>query len=674
MAGGQPFFFMVISFVLKKPFFPFYPTRSTLAVLGLLAVGAVSHPACGQAELAPWGNLTGLRVQGQLLETGTSLHLVRPGWASEAVTRHEAQRPHYTRQGAQQLVTTRLDSLDLRETVTDLGPGRATMAVQATARAATAMLGAFMALELPKEAYAQANVQFLDAQGKVVATQPLGGGSASESPVTSHLRIVAATRQLDLTLATPGQVRLRPAKAGQPLLVYLPIQVGNLAKGQTAQQTFTIAATGTIDRTPVQLTLDATRPGRPWAGFGGNFRLQNPKGDPQVIDYCLNNMRVAYGRVEMPWQLWQPDLGQDPTAAAGQGKLAPHVRESMEMAQRLGKLGMPVVVTAWSAPRWAVVGDQGNGTGPGASGQWGAPLNQANLTASYKSIADYLVYLKEQYGTEADLFSFNESDLGINIRQTGQEHASLIKNLGAYFASRGLKTKLLLGDNSDANSYEFIVPAMQDTAARPYIGAVSFHSWRGWDTPTLQKWANAATQLNLPLLVGEGSIDAQAWGYPAIFEEPTYAQQEISLYLRLLTICQPLSILQWQLTSDYSPLAGGGIFGNNAPLHPTQRFYNLQQLAATPQDVVFMPLTADRPNVTCAAMGNAMKGVYAVHMVNNGATRQVTLTGLPDNVKTLRTYVTDLKNNMKEGPRVPVAKGQARFTAAATSYTTLSTK
>jgi hypothetical protein len=321
-----------------------------------------------------------------------------------------------------------------------------------------------------------------------------------------------------------------------------------------------------------------------------------------------------------------------------------------------------------------VVGEQGNGTGPGADGRWGAPLNQANMAASYKSIADYLVYLKEQYGLEAVMFSFNESDLGINIRQTGQEHDELIKGLGAYLASRGLKTNLLLGDNSDATSYEFIYPTLRDPAARPYIGAVSFHSWRGWDTETLQKWTAAAKKLNLPLLVGEGSIDAQAWGYPQVFEEPTYAQEEISLYMRLLTICQPLSILQWQLTSDYSPLAGGGIFGNNAPLHPTQRFWNLKQLAATPKDVTFMPLTADRPNVTCAAMGNVAKGVYAVHVVNNGASRQVTLTGLPDKVKTLRTYVTDQKNHMKEGPRVTVAKGQARFTAAATSYTTLSTE
>ncbi|MGI4832650.1 MAG: hypothetical protein ACRYFK_04235 [Janthinobacterium lividum] len=642
----------------------------TFLLAGALLAAVPARPARAQAEVQPWGNLAGIRLQGQLLEVETSLQLVRPNWAGVIATRHEGQRPRYTRQGTEQLITTQLDSLGLRETVTDQGPGRATLAVQATALGTTDMLGVFLVLNLPAGPYGQAKVQFLNAQGGVLAEQTLCG-AAGESPLASRLRVVAGTRQLDLTLAQPGKVLLRPGRAGQLVQLYLPIGLGKLAKGQTAQQTFTLAASGDIDRAPVQLALDATRPGRAFAGFGGNFRLQNPKGDPQVIDYCLQNMRVAYGRVEMPWQLWQPDLSQNPMAAARQGQLHPHVRESMEMAQRLHQRGMPVIVTAWSGPRWAIVGEPGTGTGPGADGRWGAPLNPTNLPASYQSIADYLVYLKEQYSTEAELFSFNESDLGINIRQTGQEHAELIKNLGAYFASRGLKTKLLLGDNSDATTYEFIYPAMQDAAARPYIGAVSFHSWRGWDTSTLRKWADAATKLQLPLLVGEGSIDAQAWGYPAIFEEPTYALQEISLYMRLLSICQPLSILQWQLTSDYSPLAGGSIFGNNAPLHPTQRFWNLQQLAATPAGVAYLPLTTSRPNITCAALGNPAKGVYAVHVVNSGATRPVTLTGLPAGVNSLRIYVTDKTRHHQAGPPVKVAGGQARFTLDTGSYATL---
>jgi len=269
------------------------------------------------------------------------------------------------------------------------------------------------------------------------------------------------------------------------------------------------------------------------------------------------------------------------------------------------------------------------------------------------------------------LFSVNESDLCINIRQTGQKHAQLIKELGAYFTSHALKTKLLLGDNSDANSYAFMTPFLRDASTHPYIGAVSFHSWQGWETEILQKWSAAAEQLLLPLIVGEGSIDAQVWGNPGIFLEPTYELEEISLYMRRLRVCQPLTILQWQLTSDYSPLAGGGIFGNPAPLHPTQRFWNLKQLAATPQDVAYLPLTASRANISCAALGNPAKGIYAVHIVNNGATRQVTLTGLPARVKTLRCYVTDPTHANKENAPVPVAGGRASFTLGTGSYLTL---
>ena len=268
------------------------------------------------------------------------------------------------------------------------------------------------------------------------------------------------------------------------------------------------------------------------------------------------------------------------------------------------------------------------------------------------------------------MFSFNESDLGINIRQTGEEHAQLIKGLGAYFQQRGLHTKLLLGDNSDANTYSFIYPAMKDAGTHPYIGAISFHSWRGWETVTLQKWADAALQMNLPLIVGEGSIDAAAWNYPAIFQEQTYAIKEINLYTRLMAICQPLSILQWQLTADYSPLIGGGIFGNNDSLHPGQRFYNLKQLASVPQNVAAMPVKTSAPYISCAAQGNNPTHTYAVHLVNNGATRSAIVMGLPSAVKKVKMYVTTKDINMKESV-LPVTNGEVKLTITTESYTTL---
>lgn len=52
----------------------------------------------------------------------------------------------------------------------------------------------------------------------------------------------------------------------------------------------------------------------------------------------------------------------------------------------------------------------------------------------YKSMADYLLYAKLYYGIEFSMFSFNESDLGIDVLYTPQEHAEFIKECGTWLA------------------------------------------------------------------------------------------------------------------------------------------------------------------------------------------------------------------------------------------------
>jgi O-glycosyl hydrolase len=324
----------------------------------------------------------------------------------------------------------------------------------------------------------------------------------------------------------------------------------------------------------------------------------------------------------------------------------------------------------------ATAGTAGAGRGAMAMqqqpGPRGNPLNPEKMAKIKESIAGYLLYLKEKYGVEAAMFSFNESDLGINVRQTAREHADLIKTLGAHFASRGLATKLALGDTSDANPIDFIKPAMRDLEAVKYIGAVDFHSWRGCTDEILAQWRDAARELNLPLIVAEGSTDAAAYRYPQIFHEQSFALYEINLYLRIMAIAQPKSILQWQLTADYSPLAGGGIFNDNGPLRPTRRFWNLKQLASTPPHSFWLPVTCSKqPNVTCAALGNIAEGVYTVHLVNHGATRTATITGVPEGIRQLRMWVTDADRGMQELERVTVSGGKAQLALPATSYTTV---
>ncbi len=111
--------------------------------------------------------------------------------------------------------------------------------------------------------------------------------------------------------------------------------------------------------------------------------------------------------------------------------------------------------------------------------------------------------------------------------------------------------------------------------------------------------------------------------------------------MRLCAICQPVSILQWQLTADYSLLTGNGIFGTVGPLLPTQRFWNLKQLASTPEGSFAIPAACNKEDINCAAFGNISRGKYAVHMVNNGAEREVMVKGIPPEVKYFTIYVTD---------------------------------
>jgi len=623
----------------------------------------------------PWGNLTGIRLEGHLADLQTSILVAKPDWIEVMETAKEIQQPRYLREGARHKITSKLDTLSLNETVEDAGPGAATIALQLKADADTLMAGAYFCIAIPESLISNGTMQLIEPAAPADAGLALATLSSrvQTQPIqvsASGVRFVSPARRWEIKFGGPAAITIRtvPTVHDAPRL-YVTLLEGNATTGQTIERTFSVTTSGEIDRSPVQLVLDATRPGAAFQGLGGNFRIQDPRVDPPVIQYNLENMRVAWARVEMPWRFWHPNEDVDPIKSAETSGLDRRVQAAMEMARTLARRKMPVIVSAWSAPAWAIEGTPNFRPKPGEPR--GNPLKPEKMQKIYESIGAYMTYLKRVYGVEASMFSFNESDLGINVRQTGDEHAALIKGLGAHFASQGLATKMLLGDNSDATTTDFILPALNDLAARPYIGAVSFHSWRGWSDELLTFWGKAARQLNVPLLVGEGSTDAAAWLYPHIFKEPWFAMQEIMLYTRICAISQPLAILQWQLTADYSILTGGGVFGEEGPLRPTRRFWNLKQLASTPEGAFALPMTCQQPSITCTAFGNIADGVYAIHIVNNGASRPATLEGLPSLVKSLKVYVTDDKRGMEEKARVEVINGKAELTLDAVSFTTL---
>jgi hypothetical protein len=691
------------------------------AAIGVFLLAGLAGSAAAQPETMAWGNLTGIRVDGQLMELNSSMCVAQPDWSAVSRTGRERQTNSYSRKGKVETVTIQMQPprplrtqgvdwiFSANETVEDTGPGAAKVDVEYSFRNGADIAGAYYCFELPAALFSGGSVQLIGAVAPAPDRVSLAPGANDQNEYlrakAGGARFVSARRQIELTFSEPTEIVIRDDRRENnfDIQVYLGVISGKAAEGQTAKKSFAVKTAGEVDTSPLAVTVDTAHPGQLFDGLGGNFRLQNARTDPQVIQYSLDNLRVAWGRVELPWALWHPNEETDPLREARAGRINPRVAQAMEMARTLARKRMSVIVSAWSAPQWAVLGGRG-GFGPGGrggaagaaagapnavgvpgaaagrgavavpnppAGPRGNPLNPEKMDRIKESIAGYLVYLKEKYGVEAAMFTFNESDLGINVRQTPREHAELIKTLGPYFASRGLATKLALGDTSDANPIDFIKPAMRDPEAVKYIAAVDFHSWRGCTDEILAQWRDAARALNVPLLVAEGSTDAAAYRYPQIFLEPSFALYEINLYTRILNIAQPKSILQWQLTADYSVLAGGGIFGDNGPLRPTERYWNLKQFASTPPRSFVLPVKCNKPGITCAALGNIAEGAYTLHMVNNGAQRPATVSGLPADVKQLRIWVTDARRGMEEVGRVPVTDGKAEFTLEATSFMTL---
>lgn len=648
-------------------------TTQRLAGKIFLCLLLVQASLWAQTDVQAWGNLTGTRANGQFFRFESSIRLVQRSWQQENATGRERYWTTYRREGNTQIVRTRMDSLFFTETVQDLAAGKIQVKLEIDPHLDQEFTGVFFHLNLPAKTYGTAEISQIDPGIYTLQNEPalpvgenerlrvLAKGLLFKTP-TQSLRITADSTVLLLVKTQP-----RTGDLG----VYFTLRNTRSKAGQKSTHQFNIQVEGNTTPMAAELELFPQYPGRAFLGVGGNFRLQNFQHDPQVIDYCLNNMDVRMARVEFPWRLWHPHDSLDPLEEARKGNLHPRVKAAMEMTQRLYKLKMPVLLAGWFPPQWAAIGTlSGNDRSP--DGTFGNALRPERTEDIYASITQYIQYLKEAYGVEISMFSFNESDLGINVRHTAAEHAAFIKGLGAYLKARGIKTKFLLGDTADANGFAFVNAALDDPQTWEYIGAVSFHSWRGWEKPTLLEWHDAANRLKVPLIVGEGSIDAGAWRYPKIFEESHYALNEIKLYVRMLAICQPQTILQWQLTSDYSPLVGGGLFGNNnIPLQPTQRFWNLKQLGATPPALSFLPLTSNVEDLYVAAVGDLNQKKLAVHVVNEGASTSVKLKGIPAEIKQLRLYVTDQQRGMQKGELLKVQNGSLQFQADASSFISL---
>ena len=662
------------------------PLRSIFALA--ILVTSCCAAAYGQIEVTASGSLRGVRIDGELMAFKAGIRVVSPeGSKSGPVGGGKTAGGRYSREGTDFVVTGDLSgrpggpgnpggpggpggggfpgrrgTAGYRAVYKQTASDSVSAEIQIDATAETPMGGVNFVVTLPGTDYIGSSAYLIepaDAQIALATTQPSKPDLYCRS-LAKGVRVGCSRRQFEIAFAAPQQIIIQDdrKRGNGDIELSFPLSQGRLAADQHIRSTFAIKASGEVDKSPATLVLDTSRPGRAYDGIGGNFRIQSPA-DAAYIQHNLDNLRVAWGRVAMPLDRWQPDENADPIAEASAGRLNDDVRQAMEMAGTLAKRKIPTIVSIWSAPHWAL------GKEDGKDGQ--KRINPEKWDAVCKSISAYLEYLKQHHGAEPALFSFNESDMGIYVLQSPQEHADTIKRLGTYFASRGLATRMVLGDTGNPVAPNFIEPALADAEAAKYIGAVSFHSWGSGTTEQYTRFSDAARRLNVPLVIGEGGTDAMAFRGRNVFLEPWYGIDEIGQYVEICRVAQPLSILHWQLTADFAVLTGGR---DGRPLEPTQRFWQLKQLGMTNPGATAVPIACDKGAVAACAFAD--RGGYVVHLVNKGATRKVTLSGLPAGVRILRVYVTDGRRGMQEsGGVILTDDGKSELSLDSMSLTSL---
>ena len=563
--------------------------RSALLPLAAALVAPLAPDAAAQPITAPWGNVTGIQIDGERMAFEGALRAVNPDWTGFVQSSKYNWEGHqsFTLEGKTYTCAHFLQGTHLNYTmkVTDTGRGSAEVELQVDLKEDLPMAGAFYCVDLPAADYSGAQFELIGADRQALPVLADHSGALKElvRARARGFRAAGAGRSLEVAADADTEVIVRQDFVDQPdylndphpkmafvaadprqkvadYQVYFTVLPGTARAGAAAHARFSLRAGGRIDREPVKLALCPKEPGRLFAGVGGNFRMQYPDLDAQVVDYCFEHLNVTWGRIAFPWAEWQPREEADLADKAAAGAMSAYFNAQVEMARTLARRRIPIILSVWVPPEWAV--DRSIKIPKGVK------LDARKLGKIADSIAGYVAFLKRTYGVEPALFSFNETDYGVEVQQSPEEHAAANGAIGAAFAARGLATKMLLGDTGAGTlaAHRMVGPTEADRSLYPYLGAISFHNYHGLTAPDLEAWAASAWATNLPLLADEGGADSAAHRYPLIWTTPWFAQLEADEYVRIGAACQPLSILPWQLNADYSLLAGGGRFtGTTAP-------------------------------------------------------------------------------------------------------------
>ena len=647
------------------------------ALLSALLLAAFPAPAADFVVTDGTGRITAMYCASETLELRTNLRIPLKGWGKQP-SLLDARDVKLTREEGQTTWTGRIEvepgkSYRFEETVSQANDS-VQLDMKVTADAEVQIEGVFLWLDVPIEAFAGGACDV----GGTVATMPV------EKPANRHflrgtadsltMADAAAKTQLALTFdrAIPITVQDTREWNGTDYSAFC-LLAPSLAVGESTTLSATLKLTGEPDTAPAHLTLDATKVRYRLDGFGGNycFGIESP-----ITQYTLANLRQGWARTEMTPYEWEPQNDNDDPDVTNwdylksQDKPDSNLRREFLLAKQIQDKGIPYVISIWGLPMWMY--------DPPATTLRGGHrrVSPQMWPELLECIGSYLVYARDQYGVEPNLFSFNEANYGVDLYLSPEDHREAIKSIGAHFAKLGLKTRMLLADvTGPRGTHTYAEPAANDPEAMKYVGAVAFHSWGGGSPQEYGAWADLAERLQLPLLVAELGVDAGAWRTRS-YDSFHYALQEVRMYQELLLYARPQGTMQWEFTSDYAICKSENDAAGNDTVVPTVRFQFVKHFCnLTPLHSDALTTSSDHEKVLFTAFAGEENGkrVYTLHLANLGAEREATVEGVPAEVKQLRAVGTDETRAFADLEAVTPKNGSLEIKLPALSLTTLTT-
>ena len=464
-------------------------------------------------------------------------------------------------------------------------------------------------IDLPRESFAGGRLEPAgrDLPRVKPADPVLFAGTADHAALVD----AAGNWRLALSLDKARTVTVTDAwdpSAGRLYRIRVRIHSGPWAIGETVGLGLTLKLSGAARGADADLSVTPAQPLYSFDGFGGDYRVYR---ETPIVGYTLDTLRVSWARIDFNAVEWDRDRdARDP---------GPRLRRTFELMRRVQDAGIPWILSLWTLPERFYADP--NQRPPGT---FGRRIDPERWPEFLDLLGGYLVYLKKNYGSEPDLFSFNEPDLGVDIGFTPEGHRDAIRRIGARLASLGLRTRMLLGDTANPrDTHKFVLAAAADPEAMRYVGAVSFHSWGNGTPAQYGAWGDVAEWLGLPLIVAEAGVDAGAY-QNAAYDSYAYGLKEARQYQELLRFARPQAVIYWQFTDDYGLVR----VGPNGGIEPTGRYWLMKQFVnLSPAKSRVVSSASDQADVLISAF--ARGDTLAVHILNAGPGRNALLSGLP---------------------------------------------